>query len=295
MFTTKNPKPCSSIENQWLHLEDRKCFSRLLYTNPVCLLCTTNTSENSTKPIRNVMVVSWLTATNNNGRFVMSVNKRRHTASILVPTSTSTSNTVETETSTVEFVLSVPVAGMEDLVKNIGKTSGRWGTSKFFSNKLPSQKEGKLSPSPSHDSDSKRSTSPKKKNKFELGIEGLHAVKIGESEEEPASKNDLFGIRGTIAHLKCKINCIIDNNGGKNECMDTGMVDDDHYLISADVTDAYVKEDYWNEKKKVFQPCRREGGGHQHSPPPYLTFFGSQSFGYVLPSKVEEYTSNAYS
>ena len=28
----------------------------------------------------------------------------------------------------------------------------------------------------------------------------------------------------------------------------SAKVDDDHYLISVDITDAYVKEDYWNER-----------------------------------------------
>jgi hypothetical protein len=87
-----NKIPTSSVhqedqDNEWVHLQDTKSFSRILYTNPVCFLSTTvNHHEQETDSIvvrRNVMVVSWLTATNNTGRFMMSLNKRRHTATVL--------------------------------------------------------------------------------------------------------------------------------------------------------------------------------------------------------------------
>ena len=60
-------------------------------------------------------------------------------------------------------------------------------------------------------------------------------------------------------------------------------VDEDHYLISADVTDAsYVRRDYWNEDTKQFQPIKEQRGGTNVFPPPYMAFFGSQSFGYIV-------------
>ena len=111
---------------EWVELHEKKEFSRLLYTNPVCFLSTSRTFEdgnNGSKDdddvggaSRNVMVLSWLTATNNEGRFMFSLNRHRHTASIL--------------REGCEFVLSVPTKGMEELVLSVGRCSGRWG-SKF--------------------------------------------------------------------------------------------------------------------------------------------------------------------
>lgn len=51
-------------------------LSRLLYTNPVALLVSYSPSRG--RP--NVMTITWLTATSNNGDFVMSVNDHRVTA-----------------------------------------------------------------------------------------------------------------------------------------------------------------------------------------------------------------------
>ena len=62
-------------------------------------------------------------------------------------------------------------------------------------------------------------------------------------------------------------------------------MDEDHYLISVDVTDAYVKKkrDYWNgDKKQEFQPMKKQRGGTNVFPPPYMAFFGSQSCGYIV-------------
>ena len=70
-------------------------------------------------------------------------------------------------------------------------------------------------------------------------------------------------------------------------------VDEDHYLISADVTDAsYVRRDYWNEDKKQFQPTKEQRGGTNVFPPPYMAFFGSQSFGYIVTH--DRYPNEAY-
>lgn len=59
---------------------DKEKFSRLLYPNPVCLL-TTNPDAANEHP--NVMVLSWLAPVNNDGLFVFSINKRRHTTTRL--------------------------------------------------------------------------------------------------------------------------------------------------------------------------------------------------------------------
>lgn len=316
-----NKIPTSSVhqedqDNGWVHLQDTKSFSRILYTNPVCFLSTTvNLHKQETDSIvvgRNVMVVSWLTATNNTGRFMMSLNKRRHTASVLTNfakegdnNSTSNNNNYihndnarsdddthqQEET---EFVLSVPVQGMEDLVLNVGKTSGRWKSSKFPLDHHHHYRDDEI-----------RSTDDKpakKRQMFQRGIDGLAAVRLGCSDQAPEKENDLFAIQGTVAHLHCRIYRIVDG-------VDGNAIDDDHHLILAEVVDAHVHQDYWNAKKKQFRPRTTRGNvenddddervilGHENSmddgqpdhrrrpppPPPYMTFFGSQSFGYVVP------------
>ena len=104
--------------NEFVHLQDAKSFSRLLYTNPVCLLATLNPSATPT-PTRNVMVISWLTPTNNSGKFVMSVNKRRHTAGILVPNDNSNgdSNNNNVELTINETSVSIPPPPEDDEVE----------------------------------------------------------------------------------------------------------------------------------------------------------------------------------
>ena len=54
-------------------------LSRLLYPNPVCVL----TARDAATGHRNAMVISWLTAVDNHGRFVCSVNEGRFTAALL--------------------------------------------------------------------------------------------------------------------------------------------------------------------------------------------------------------------
>ena len=70
--------------------------SRLLYANPVCLLCTvppppsasasssSSSSPSSSLPANNVMTISWLTSVDNRGTFVMSMNTRRKSAALLL-------------------------------------------------------------------------------------------------------------------------------------------------------------------------------------------------------------------
>lgn len=66
--------------SEWEEIKDPKMFSRLLYTNPVCVLTTVDEDRGQ----RNAMVVSWLTPVNNYGCFIMSINKERHTATLLL-------------------------------------------------------------------------------------------------------------------------------------------------------------------------------------------------------------------
>lgn len=258
----------SDHASQWLELTDGKQFGRLLYTNPVCFL---STSLNIAKPSnvaettrpgseqdvpprrqrldRNVMVLSWLTATNNNGRFMFSINKRRYSASLL--------------NESPEFVLSVPVKGMEELVLNVGSVSGTWGVSKFPIDSI----EEALEETPQA---SIRSTKKKRGPRFPKGIPGLEATSLGPSFRRD-EKDGLFAIKGTIAHLACHAYKLL--NEASETDTDDFLIDQDHTLVLAEVTRAYVQPSYWDTAKNLFRP----GNGC----PPYLKFLGSQTFGYV--------------
>ena len=225
--------------NPWIELNEPKHLSRLLYANPVCFLSI------CTPECRNVMVLSWMTATNNEGRFVFSINRRRHTASLLIPEAV--------------FVLSVPVKGMEQLVRDVGGTSGRWG-SKFCEDHLGSA--GGDSLRSQHDQSQLSKRQFKKQKQRLLGVAGLSAVSCGMRQE---GDSNYFAVDGTVAHLQCRVNCMINENT---------LVDDDHFLVSGEISRAFVHASYWDSTKKLFRPIDQS--------PPYLTFFGSQTFGYVV-------------
>ena len=83
-------------------------LSRLLYPNPVCLLSVKSAGAAN----RNAMVISWLTAIDNNGTFFCSLNLRRHTAKFVDKPGSI-------------FVLNPAVQGMEPLLLKVGGCSGR--------------------------------------------------------------------------------------------------------------------------------------------------------------------------
>lgn len=216
--TTPNDKQFA-----WKKLTLGKELSRLLYPNPVCFLCTC--AENS----NNVMVLSWLTATNNQGRFLFSIHKRRHTASLLQT----------------EFVLSIPVHGMEPLLCQVGGVSGSWGS------KFPAEASNKKAPP------------NQKKLRFPQGIPGLKALSLAAIDASPLYENTtLFGIEGCVAFAVCQIHQILDD-----------IIDEEHLLVVAEMKVAWVHPDYWSRNR--FLPLSDQL-------PSYLTFLGSQTFGQVV-------------
>jgi flavin reductase (DIM6/NTAB) family NADH-FMN oxidoreductase RutF len=240
----------------WIRLSEGKQFSRLLYTNPVCFLCTYhNASADDAKTTtdapnendqdhsnRNVMVISWLTATDNYGKFMMSLNRRRHTA-----TRMSHANT--------EFVLCVPVQGMEELVRNVGGVSGKWGS------KFPNERdEDDVQPQEAFQKLGKRQQ--KRQQRFARGVPDLQIMPFG-GNDKAITDLSLFAIQGTVAHLQCQVEKVLEH-----------VIDEDHYLITAKVKNAYCQSDYWDANKNIFRPSQESK--------PYLSFFGSQTFGYVV-------------
>ena len=239
--------------SNWIELHEVKEFSRLLYTNPVCFLATCTTSnvtvENNLE--YNVMILSWLTATNNEGSFMFSLNKHRHTASILKD----------------EFTLSVPVEGMEDLVLNTGGVSGKWGISKFQNDNHLDDTSGTASDAIIIAATASSQNKKRKGPRFPAGIPHLERVSLGQDTEEPNGWP--FAVKGTVAHLLCRVKHVAER---------VDWIDDNHYVVFAKITRAYVRSSYWNASKKLFQPAPGSR--------PSLTFFGAQTFGYVLPGSM---------
>jgi len=312
------PKPTPA---EWIHLQSGKEFSRLLYTNPVCFLSTTTSQpfekadrdsdekapakkndpqlphNNNIK--RNVMVLSWLTASNNNGRFLFSIHKTRYTTQLLTRRRALDESDASSKSNYevgAEFSLSVPVKGMEEIVKDVGSISGRC-CSKFQSVASTSlRKESFPRAEPQKDMCDNLSNRQRKKRKMDYiknnGINDLIPVPLGSNVEAPLEESDLFAIKGTVAHLRCRVYTLLgpalsDNLDATNE-KESGAnastqpaIDDDHLLIIAEVIDAYVHSSYWDSNRSLFRPMTKEG---EQTVPPYLTFFGSQTFGYVVPS-----------
>lgn len=282
--------------SEWIQLESGKEFSRLLYTNPVCLLCCcsgskkpaverTETSSSITETLarsnnntnfissskpeiqRNVQVVSWLTAINNEGSFLCSLNRRRHTASLLQLADPETAKRKQ-------FTLCVPVQGMEQLVLDVGSCSGSFA-SKFpqdYSDALFIPDQADSSSTTTQPTSLSKRQRKKQKVRFPRGIPNLQRIPFGgghshesQQKEQHATDNDkLFCIEGTVAHIACSIVQVLDSAS-----------EQDHFLVQAQIEAAYVDSRYWDTTKNLFRP-------KDVSTPPYLTFFGSQTFGYVV-------------
>ncbi|CAE7666411.1 unnamed protein product [Symbiodinium necroappetens] len=192
-------------------------FSRLVYTNPVCLLSSCQGSE------RNLMTVSWLTAVDNNGHLVLSLNKRRHSAGSIM--------------SSRAFVLNVPTAQLAQTVLEIGGCSG--GTTDKI----------------------ERFSAP-------LGGFCLPGWKpLGAwppSDEDSEAGKLVFAISGCVAHLVVHVLVDLDEISS-------------HHLLVCKVIRAFVRSTYWDGK--IFSPRL----DMDTQTPPYMSFFGSQTLGYVVP------------
>jgi len=197
-----------------------------------------------------------------------SMNRRRHLASVLLSGVT-------------EFVLSVPVKGMEVLVRDVGGISGQFGS------KFPQDHAGQELPAElqaTGEDNSKRKAKNKRKRRMSaMGIPGLEAVRFGSQAPSPSKPDEIngappnshaFAIGGTVAHLKCSICKLMEH-----------VIDADHLLILAQVTAAHVHPSYWDASKSGFRP--------QKDALPYLTFFGSQEFGYVAANCKDGHESEA--
>lgn len=184
-----------------IELNKQQC-SRLLYTNPVCIL------SSKYQEMNNLMVISWITPINNSGDFILSLNKKRYSSSLVLKS--------------LNFILNVPIQGMENILLEIGKCSGE---------------------------------SIDKLKKFK---DSLKYCGLGRKEE--LDKDIPISIFECISHMYCEVNKVIQE------------LDENHYILHCSIKKSFVDQNYW--KGNQFIPLDSKSK-------PYLTFLGSQTFGYI--------------
>jgi len=224
-----------------VELRQKLLMARLLYPNPVCILTTAATPDHA---YPNAMTISWLSCINNTGLVMLSMNQNRHTAARIVEGG--------------QFVLNIPVAGMEELVLAIGSCHGGdklaaligkhdldlccpgWGEHARFDPENPS-------PHASHGPDPRTLKKGQRK-------------KVQEAREA-AQLAALPAVRQAVAHLVLTVSSKREVDGG------------DHWLLVAQIDRAWVQKAYWATGKTLAAP---PGWA------PILSFLGSQTFGHVV-------------
>jgi flavin reductase (DIM6/NTAB) family NADH-FMN oxidoreductase RutF len=290
---------------------------RLLYGCPVCIL---TTPKSEAHPYPNAMTLSWLCPVNNQGLFTFSINEKRHTATRLHAAHLASESSGEAA----EFVLNIPVQGMEEMVLGIGSCSGAKGDKLERLkiplcvpgwNPLPGQGEAFSEINPfagleDENEDSEVDEQPVRnelKPKASEASNPFAALEDDDAEEEegegkeeeaactlqtaaagePKRKRDdavptglrdgkkkrqkgtpdtpaeysvehLVAIPACVAHLACRVR-------------DMRAVDG-QWLCTAMIERVFVRPEYWSGK--VFMPQNDEV-------PPFMSFVGSQKFGYV--------------
>lgn len=128
------PRPPSSSSSSFssissseavVQLKDKQLMSRLLYSNPVCLLSTFLPAEAGAPAAvsnANVMVCSWLTCIDNRGGVFLSINEKRTSA--LAFSQPWRAGGSDEEWAPVTFVLSVPTSDLEAVILRVGSCHG---------------------------------------------------------------------------------------------------------------------------------------------------------------------------
>jgi flavin reductase (DIM6/NTAB) family NADH-FMN oxidoreductase RutF len=237
---------------------------------------------------RNIMTISWLTPTNNIGGFMCSMNANRCTARRFVRQAGD------------RFVLSVPVRGMEDLVRAIGSCSGDDTTASSSSSSSASSSSAEVedvdisaSTASSSTAAAAMSVDTKIVNKIERlninicrpsSLAPVSAPSFSSSSSSSASAAsssslsstsdsendeslDLFGVRGCCAFLVCSVQKAVLSSDAEP------LVAGQNILI-CQVERAYVHKGYWAGAN--FLPTNK-------SLPPYLKFLGHGNFAHVVP------------
>uniref|UniRef100_M4BES9 Flavin reductase like domain-containing protein n=1 Tax=Hyaloperonospora arabidopsidis (strain Emoy2) TaxID=559515 RepID=M4BES9_HYAAE len=184
-------------------------LSRLLYPNPVCLLSVCHSDGSA----RNVMTISWITAINNHGGFICSINAARYSVKFI-------------KYAGAVFVLNVPVRGMEDLVLAIGGCTGA-ETDKFEKFGIavcgPAGIEHKEVPDDDNVQMKKRKLSKKE---------------VAEQDIARAIHQSI-ALRDCVAHLMCRVESVTENDG--------------HLLLRCVQLAGWTRRAYWDGRNFIPQ------------------------------------------
>lgn len=196
-------------------------LSRLIYTNPVCALITKNACTSGTgsgtgsgcdtvEPGHNAMVVSWLTAADNDGSFIMSINVRRHTLINLRSSSL--------------FTLSPAVEGQEGVLLALGGSSGSDTNVYTHTGKLETIGVSTTQCAPTE-------PPPHLTKKRPRAVDALAAV----AAAPPC-------LAASPARLVCRLRSEL-------TCNDGGGGVTGHALLLCDIITAFVSTLYWDSKR----------------------------------------------
>ena len=253
-------EPIPEIE-EYVPLTDPKHFSRLLYANPVSILTTADDGRRR----HNAMVVSWLTPINNHGVFLMSINKQRFSATLLLQRRS--------------FCLSAAIHGMESVLLAIGRCHGHsidkfatLGLAKVpFAAGIADESAGAGAGVAANAFSALKSSSGSGGSGSD-GNGGEGADEGGEGALPPLPD---VGVGGAAALMLCEVLSVADSV----ECGpgDAEAADSCHHIVTARVTSARVSRAHWNGR----QFCAARGGASFLESRPALSFLGSQTFAYV--------------
>jgi flavin reductase (DIM6/NTAB) family NADH-FMN oxidoreductase RutF len=252
--TTENKIGYDVISNEKLIKITPEKASRILHCNPVCFLVTTVSGKT------NVMTLSWITPANNYGGFVFIIHKTRYSATDMTENS--------------YFSLSVANSSHRTQLLACGKASGR------NVDKLGGAIEGLESESfSSHNSEHLRET--KKSNGNSFSVLGSSSEDEDECEDGTDSSNKDSKAVSTTSTDNSNIPNndypeAIKNTAGRILCRIVrrcDAADAGHWLVTAQIEDAYVHPSYWDGK--CFAP-------QTSTTPPLLSFLGSQRFGFIV-------------
>eukprot|EP00039_Didymoeca_costata_P011293 m.157972 g.157972 ORF g.157972 m.157972 type:complete len:289 (+) comp15124_c0_seq19:382-1248(+) len=271
-----------------VQVKERQLLSRMLYTNPVCLLSIgedVTGYEEEEEAKSNVQTVSWLTPVDNNANFVMSLNQKRYTAKKLY-----NAYHHKGRKQPVTAVLSVPVKGMENVVLKIGSLSGNKVNKPAlleaetnlqfctpgWRHKLHMKVDEVIVPSNSFNPTSDYAYAHQQKEIDDKSVESRvndlqdelrqvrEAVMMSKRRidniHNRLSQWDTVKYIGPVAIASCCAHVVFE----------VTQIDvlSGHWLFHCTIKEGFVRNKYWN---------RKNFDGF----PPYLSFLGSQQFAHV--------------
>eukprot|EP00729_Bicosta_minor_P016091 gene16091-30970_t len=262
------------------------------------------------------MTVSWLTAADNRGNFIMSINKRRESAQRLraaLDAATATATATETGATAASaqecsaatgsksqpmpaeaaanaaaargggpyFVLSVPTAGMEGVVLAIGGCSGRDGTLSRLAAELAHYRNRVANLKRRVDRVSSAADCGGEVSGGARGVGGAGGVKKTSSVPQLWIGGVGAPVEGLVAMAACCAHLVCEVH-----CMTDHL---GHWLTTGRVVRGYVRRPLWSGKtfgagSGDVSSCSGGGDtvGKSAPPPSLLTFLGSKQFGHIV-------------